>query len=325
MKWSRKLAQQLKAELSPRACEIVDEFAAHPDRRFSTSELVERLSLKNARALRALLGKTTEAAKRIGVAQDEPHSWFVQWQDKPEWRYWLDSKRATMWLGGNLWARDELKASVEAYIDMLRLHRSGKPFVKKDYYRTLEKRFGRTEKAYEYRAQNISRVLELQGREWLPGLLPARNIGLRVTAVLEQLIADCEGTQNSHAATFEAEVRAALRKRPAKPPGNPTPPRQKGLATSYGRDREVQAWVLAEANGRCESCCQEAPFRNADGAPFLEVHHVRQLADGGPDTTDNAVAVCPNCHRALHFATDREKRKRQLYERLERLVGGYPA
>ncbi|MGE8574311.1 MAG: HNH endonuclease signature motif containing protein [Burkholderia contaminans] len=25
-----------------------------------------------------------------------------------------------------------------------------------------------------------------------------------------------------------------------------------------------------------------------------------QLADGGEDTTENAVAVCPNCHRRAH-------------------------
>jgi 5-methylcytosine-specific restriction protein A len=31
------------------------------------------------------------------------------------------------------------------------------------------------------------------------------------------------------------------------------------------------------------------------------VHHRVRLADGGDDTTDNAVALCPNCHRKAHY------------------------
>ncbi|MEO1942713.1 MAG: HNH endonuclease [Candidatus Thioglobus sp.] len=30
------------------------------------------------------------------------------------------------------------------------------------------------------------------------------------------------------------------------------------------------------------------------------MHHIHQLADGGEDTTENAVALCPNCHRMMH-------------------------
>ncbi len=41
-------------------------------------------------------------------------------------------------------------------------------------------------------------------------------------------------------------------------------------------------------------------FEREDGSP-LEVHHVIRLADGGSDTINNSVALCPNCHRELHF------------------------
>ena len=37
------------------------------------------------------------------------------------------------------------------------------------------------------------------------------------------------------------------------------------------------------------------------GVPLLETHHVRRLVDKGPDTTDNVAALCPNCHRELHY------------------------
>lgn len=69
----------------------------------------------------------------------------------------------------------------------------------------------------------------------------------------------------------------------------------------YVRDPEVIAWVLAEAAGVCENCGNPAPFKRPNGEPFLEVHHVRPLGEGGPDTTENATACCPNCHRRLHF------------------------
>jgi len=70
----------------------------------------------------------------------------------------------------------------------------------------------------------------------------------------------------------------------------------------FKRNPDVIAEVLIRAKGVCEKCKKPAPFRKAlDGTPYLEVHHQIRLADGGEDTVDNAVAVCPNCHRELHF------------------------
>ena len=34
--------------------------------------------------------------------------------------------------------------------------------------------------------------------------------------------------------------------------------------------------------------------------PFLETHHVIWLADGGDDSIENTVALCPNCHKKMH-------------------------
>jgi len=33
----------------------------------------------------------------------------------------------------------------------------------------------------------------------------------------------------------------------------------------------------------------------------LEVHHKVPLAEGGDDTVENAIALCPNCHRHAHY------------------------
>jgi len=73
---------------------------------------------------------------------------------------------------------------------------------------------------------------------------------------------------------------------------------------SFGfvRSHDVVADVLERANGICEHCGSPAPFIKAyDGTPYLEVHHKIRLVDGGEDTVDNAMAVCPNCHREFHF------------------------
>jgi hypothetical protein len=69
----------------------------------------------------------------------------------------------------------------------------------------------------------------------------------------------------------------------------------------FRRNQDVIAEVLARAAGTCEDCKRPAPFLRAkDGTPFLEVHHVETLARGGLDTVQNAVALCPNCHRKRH-------------------------
>ncbi|PKF60178.1 HNH endonuclease [Psychromonas sp. psych-6C06] len=70
----------------------------------------------------------------------------------------------------------------------------------------------------------------------------------------------------------------------------------------YKRNPDVVAQVLIRANGRCELCENEAPFiRRKDKTPFLEVHHKVFLCNGGDDTVNNAIAICPNCHREQHF------------------------
>lgn len=80
------------------------------------------------------------------------------------------------------------------------------------------------------------------------------------------------------------------------------PERTTVTISAYKRNPDVVAEVLIRANGKCEICDQVAPFlRRKDKTPYLEVHHKQQLANGGEDSIDNAVAICPNCHRKEHF------------------------
>ncbi len=68
----------------------------------------------------------------------------------------------------------------------------------------------------------------------------------------------------------------------------------------YTRSAEVARETRKRAKGICQLCGQPAPFEDREGEPFLEVHHIAWLSRGGNDSTDNTVALCPNCHRRMH-------------------------
>lgn len=76
--------------------------------------------------------------------------------------------------------------------------------------------------------------------------------------------------------------------------------------TLYKRDPLVVAETLRLANGYCELCEVESPFKTKSGRDYLEVHHVIPLSKQGSDTVSNTVALCPNCHRMLHFGDNAE-------------------
>ncbi len=70
----------------------------------------------------------------------------------------------------------------------------------------------------------------------------------------------------------------------------------------FQRNQYVVAEALFRANGFCGRCKQPAPFyRDNDSTPYLEVHHIKTLAEGGDDTLENVIVLCPNCHRQAHF------------------------
>ena len=72
----------------------------------------------------------------------------------------------------------------------------------------------------------------------------------------------------------------------------------------YYRSAAVKRYALARAKGVCESCVAPAPFRTKQGEPYLEVHHLFRVADGGPDKPNGVAAICPTCHRRIHNGVD---------------------
>lgn len=87
------------------------------------------------------------------------------------------------------WTEEELASAVDAYRELQRLEAARRPYNKREVYRELALRYGRTDKAFEYRMQNISAVLEESGQSWLPGLKPAANVGMNVKPRIAALLA----------------------------------------------------------------------------------------------------------------------------------------
>lgn len=189
--------------------------------------------------------------------------------------------------------------------------------------------------AYEFRMANISAVLDELGLQIIQGYQPRRNVGARIVARLLPIINSVWQREHvAEAPTADPEdlatrVQSAKQKLKASdlgaPPINPSSGKKVESKTArFVRDPNVIAWVLTTAGGVCEACDIPAPFVREDGEPYLEVHHVRPLAEGGPDSADNAVGVCPTCHRRFHHGADKDCYRRETIKKVGRLVNFPP-
>ena len=150
-------------------------------------------------------------------------------------------------------------------------------------------------------------------------LMPLSNVGSNVIIKIESILSELENRPFDKSITFQAKVDDLKIKDKLNPPkGNKKPGLQKGITSHYKRDESVVKWVLSNANGKCESCNNEAPFEKR--CVPSEIHHLRRLADKGSDTITNAIAVCPNCHRELHFGRSRDSKLDKLYSKNSRLI-----
>ena len=226
------------------------------------------------------------------------------------------------------WADAELSAAVTAYLELFAHEEAGRRYNKAEYIRRLHAGplNARTPPAIEYRMADISKALAEAGLPWIQGYKPLTDVGSDVQQRLLRLLAELETGYRlvSRPAVEEREVRrrtnVLLRAVSlSKPAGTEKPVVVERTINQYARSPDIQAFVLRQAAGHCELCEKAAPFVDKDGIPFLEVHHVVPLADAGPDTVENAAALCPNCHRRLHHSGDREKKLAQLYTRVDRL------
>ena len=131
----------------------------------------------------------------------------------------------------------------------------------------------------------------------------------------EWLGAGTQAVKDDIEASFQDEVKRSLSesataRQQRLAAANKLPESIQVISRAFRRNADVVAEVLIRAHGTCEECHSLAPFlRATDSSPYLEVHHRKLLSAGGEDTVANAVALCPNCHRKLHFGKDSTQTK----------------
>ena len=84
--------------------------------------------------------------------------------------------------------------------------------------------------------------------------------------------------------------------------------------TLYRRSRAVRDYVFMRAGGKCESCKSPSPFKRPDGSHYLEPHHTTRVSDGGLDHPKYVGAICPTCHREIHYGVDGHIRNSELID-----------
>lgn len=58
----------------------------------------------------------------------------------------------------------------------------------------------------------------------------------------------------------------------------------------------------------------ETSYSIKTGEPYLHAHHIHELSDGGSDTPDTVVGLCPNCHYRVHHGEDGDEYNQELLE-----------
>jgi hypothetical protein len=84
-----------------------------------------------------------------------------------------------------------------------------------------------------------------------------------------------------------------------------------GTLPLYAQSQQPNAAELAQ-----KGCNAPAPFCRSNGEPYLEPHHIRRLADGGPDHPQWVSAVCPACHREIHYGENGRIKNDKLREKI---------
>lgn len=217
------------------------------------------------------------------------------------------------------WTREEAELGLQAYLELRRRGEAASkssPLVQE----LCEKLARRSEHAQASRGPNFRNAEGVARRLRMFARLDSGEPN-GVPLIYRQVWDAALGEQTGDSALLELQVAALVRQGPLpRPPPKATAVRSTiRQSQDFVRDPLVVAWVLQEANGRCERCRAVAPFVTADGRPYLEVHHVRQLAHGGLDEVENATALCPNCHRLLHYAAEASDETQRMYSQVGRL------
>ena len=96
--------------------------------------------------------------------------------------------------------------------------------------------------------------------------------------------------------TWDLPPTAILGTRPSVADTSGPPVRVQCVVNRIVRDTAVSQWVKQQHRQTCQVCLTALIL--PDGTAYSEGHHIRPLGDPhhGPDTAENIICVCPNCH-----------------------------
>ena len=143
---------------------------------------------------------------------------------------------------------------------------------------------------------------------------------LRIEAAGFKIVTkDLSEITNPESDSFRSAVEKAKAKPKERPLGNKKPKKHTTTSEQYERDPKVVAHAERRANGICELSNQPAPFTRENGSPFLEVHHIIPLSEGGEDVVHNVAALSPNCHREAHYGVRKKEIRNFLLKKIRKL------
>lgn len=95
----------------------------------------------------------------------------------------------------------------------------------------------------------------------------------------------------------------------------------------FPRNERTKRIALANANDKCaiEGCSHEL-FKTKSGRTYLEVHHLipisarKDFPGINIDIPENAVCLCPSCHREIHNGENAKELIEKLYEQRKTLL-----
>ena len=156
---------------------------------------------------------------------------------------------------------------------------------------------------YRIASQKVDSCVNIRGerKDWLTGKYLVKDIFLKqpqisIYKTIEQINEEFEEKVKLARSCSQQKRQDRLKR------ANKKPISTYAQVKIFVRNADVVAEVLQRANGHCEYCKNPAPFKkDNNGEGYLEVHHIISLAENGDDTIENAVALCPNCHKQAHY------------------------
>jgi|GEM_PF-852023 len=144
-------------------------------------------------------------------------------------------------------------------------------------------------------------------------------------SILHDAFLDVYDNVDSDLNSVDMPIKEALKLRPAKQTSN---------STAWIRDSRISKAALKHANYICEFATQsdnhESFIANCTKENYVEAHHLIPMKEQenfkhSLDNARNIVALCPNCHRMIHYSEQsvRKEKITEIFEKRKKDLDAY--